>query len=109
MDSEEKTKRLEELIRGSASFGEADKQKLIAKIPELKPNEVDEAIQVFEEEIEDFKAIYRKAEADKSLLLAFMDKSQHELSQMIKTEVKKAEKGEHKAEETEAEDILKTI
>ena len=109
MDSEEKTKRLEELIQGSASFDEADKKKLIAKIPELKASEIDEAIQVFEEEIEDFKAIYRKAEADKNLLLTFMDKSQNELSKMIKTEVKKAEKGEHKAEETEAEDLLKTI
>ena len=104
-----KTKRLEELIHGSASFSEADKKKLIAKISELTPEEIDEAIQVFEEEVEDWKAIYKKAEADKHLLLTFMDKSQHKLSGMMKTEVKKAERGEHKTEETEAEDLLKTI
>jgi hypothetical protein len=109
MNNEEKINRLKELIDGSASFGEADKKKLIAKIPELKPEEIDEAIRVFEEEIEDWKAIYNKHEENKALLLDLMGKSQHEISQMSKNFIKKSERGEHEVEEAEAEDLLKTI
>lgn len=109
MDNEDKINRLKELIQRSASFNDEDKKKLIAKIPELKPEEIDKAIRIFEEEIEDWKAIYKKHEEDKALLLDFMDKSHHEIAQMSKKLIKESEKGEHKVEEAEAEDLLKTI
>ncbi|MFH0838159.1 MAG: hypothetical protein V1880_02745 [Patescibacteria group bacterium] len=109
MEQKEKIERLKELIAGSASFSDVDKQKLIAKIPGLTTEAMDEAIRVFEEEIEDWKAIYKKHGENKAMLFRFMDESQRNISQMSHRLIKKAENGEHAAEETAAEDLLKTI
>lgn len=109
MDQKEKIERLKKLIEGSAAFSQEDKLKLVAGISSLTETRVDEAIRVFEEEIEDWKQIYKKNEENKAMLVDYIDKSQRELTRMSQTVVKTSEEGQQVDEETKAEELLKTI
>lgn len=102
MENKDKTERLKKLIKESASFTDEDKHQLIAKIPELNVPEVDEAIQVLEEEMAEWKALYETNEENKVWLKDHLSTSQKEISEM-------ANKLTQEADSEQAEELLKSV
>ncbi len=109
VNSDQNIKRLIELIKGSASFTDVEKAQMIQNIPQTSEVEIIKAIQVFEQEKADWKAL--KAEGDYFLKMVkdYSYQSQQELERDVKHLIAQKEAQVEKKEGLEAEDLLITI
>ena len=109
MKKEDKQDRLKKLIQGSATFNATGKKKLLTKASELTPDQMDEAIAVFEREITEVKEIYSNYQKNKTNLAKFTDKSKKEVKKITKKVLKKAEADSKSDEIAKAEKLIANI
>ncbi len=97
------------LIKKSNSLKKEEKNQMIKKIPQASEVEIKKAIQIFENEKNQWKAL--KKEKDERLKIAkdFSRQSQKELEKKAKKLIAEKKAMIEKDEEMEAEKLLKTL